>query len=347
MRRLLLALFLGLVASSADAGELYYSLTTTTDNNIYAVNEAGGVPHIVLHSTEYSGVKPTRVTRFNHVASNGQALIRSATVQSADIELLYRATDGTIVTRLVTNLGANTFKPYYKPHVAQDDSFFSLRSQDGQGNFALWRLNVSVDQALSPDYVPPTDYSDPRLKLLYSGYLNPQSGYVKALDHSWSADGSRVVYLDTWQQTNGTLVESFYVKRMSDGATTLLYQTPLVGSNLPGTGLEWSPTSDQILQYINDGSGIFVLYANSPGRKTWLIQSRSYISKNTIVTDQPSWGLWRNNGQGYAFALTRNIVPLRGTATTEFYPSVTAGGWPSTNLTASQPTYVLPIGWTP
>ena len=53
------------------------------------------------------------------------------------IELLYRATDGTIATKLATNLGANTFKPYFKPHLAQDDSFFSLRSQDGQGNYAL------------------------------------------------------------------------------------------------------------------------------------------------------------------------------------------------------------------
>ena len=236
--------------------------------------------------------QPIRVTRFNHVASNGQAFIRPAAGQSADIELLpcdgrhHRDQAG-------HDLGANTFKPYFKPHLAQDDSFFSLRSQDGQGNYALWRLNVSVDQALSPDYVPPTDYNDPRLQLLYSGYLSPQSGYGKALDHSWSEDGSRVVYLNTWQQPNGAVIHSFYVKRMSDGATTLLYQTPLVGSNLPGTGLEWSPTSDQILQHTSDGSGIFVLYADSPGRKTWTIQSRSYISKNTIVTDQPTWGLWR------------------------------------------------------
>ena len=123
----------------------------------------------------------------------------------------------------------------------------------------------------------------------------------------------KVVSLNTWQQPNGAVIHSFYVKRMSDGATTLLYQTPLVGSNLPGTGLEWSPTSHQILQHTSDGSGIFVLYADSPGRKKEHGPFRVGRTSPRIPSSPiNSTRRFVNNGQGYAFALTREIVPSRG-----------------------------------
>ncbi len=155
MRRLLLALLLGLVAAPSYGGDLYYNLQTSGDYNVYAVAETGGSPRIVLSFTEYTGNRPAVVTNLNHATSNGQAFVR-ATGDVADIELLYRAADGTIKTNRVTDLGANTFKPFFKPDVTRDDSAFSFRAKDGQGNFALYRLNVSVDQALAPDYVPPT-----------------------------------------------------------------------------------------------------------------------------------------------------------------------------------------------
>jgi hypothetical protein len=110
MRRLLLALAFGLVAATADAGDLYY--TQTGDRNVYAVSEAGGTPRVVLNGSEYGGGIASRPTRFNHVGSNGQAFLHPVTTgQYTDTELLFRDATGAIATRKVTDLAANTLKP--------------------------------------------------------------------------------------------------------------------------------------------------------------------------------------------------------------------------------------------
>lgn len=344
MRRLFLIGFLALTCCSTQADELYFSKASTTDRNIYAVSATGGQPRVVLSGSEYTGAKPNRITNQDHPGSNGQALIRAVDTNNADIELVYRATDRRVVVKRITSLSSNPFKPFYKPDVAKDDSFFSFRCKDGQGNFALYRLNVSVDEALAPNYVPPTSYDDPRMELVYTAYLNPATGRINPLDCSWSGDGARVVFHDLWQAADGKLKESYRVRNMIDGSLVTLYETDFgAAPTTPFVGLEWSPTSDQILQQASDGQGIFVLYADSPGVLTWAIQKRTYKIKRVTITDEPSWGLWWRNGQGYAFALKRGK-----SSSTEYYPASTDDGWATAStLTPNQSVSILPFGWTP
>jgi hypothetical protein len=352
MRRLLFALAFGLVAAPAGAADLYYT-QTGGDRNVYAVNASGGTPRIVLSSAEYTGPLPSQVTWRNHAGSNGQALLHGtssgAYPNPEELELIYRDPSGAVVTKQVTDLGsaASPFKPYYSGGLAKDDSFFSVRVYDGQGTSRVYKLHVSVDEALAAGYVPPNSYDDPRLELVYSGYLSPQTGNFKAFFHDWSGDGTRGCVEDLYQGPDGTLVDSFVVKRLSDGAAVTLYETPYANSHLIGAGLRWSPTSDQILQPYSDGSGIFMLHADTPGLKTWAIQRTTYKTKTGTNTDAPDFPFWRPDGQAYAFALERTVQPTRGTATSEHYPSVTTGGWPSLNLTTTRPSKVHPIGWTP
>ena len=142
-------------------------------------------------------------------------------------------------------------------------------------------------------------------------------------------------------------MHAFVVKRVADGATATLYEMTEASANVIGAGLRWSPTGDQILQGYKDGSGIFMLHADTPGLKTWAIQRTTYKTKSSTYTDAPDLPLWRNDSQVFAFSLERTIIPTKGTTTMEHYPSVTTGGWPSTNLTTSRPGRVHPIGWTP
>jgi hypothetical protein len=98
MRRLLLALILGLVPSMSEAGDLYYRIPGDPNSrNIYAVNENGGTTRLVLDAAEYPLGSITGMTRFNHAGSNGQALLQSKpySAPAADIQLVYRALDGT------------------------------------------------------------------------------------------------------------------------------------------------------------------------------------------------------------------------------------------------------------
>lgn len=351
MRRLLLALLLGLVAAPSYAADLYY--TQSGDRNVYAVSEAGGTPRIVLNGTEYAGGNAGRPTQRNHAGSNGQAFLHAVTPPASgaytDTELLFRDPTGAIATRKITDLVANnTLKPVYGVSLAHDDSFFGVRATDGQGNSALYKLHASVDDVLTPGYVPPTSYSDPRLELLYSSYLNPQTGKFNPFYHAWSGDGSRVCLEELYQRPDGTLMHAYVALRVADKATVTLHETTDATANVIGSGLQWNPVNDQILQAYRDGSGIFMLHADTPGLKTWALQRTTYKTKGVTVTDAIGYHCrWRNDGQGFAFGLDRTRVSTAGTTTYEYYPSVTSGGWPSRNLSTTRPGWVIPLGWTP
>ena len=212
MRRLLLALLLGLLAAPSYAGDLYYT-QAGSDRNVYAVNANGGTPRIVLNGAEYAGNMPHMATWRNHAGSNGQAFLHGTSSASypnpSELELIYRAPTGAVVTKRVTDLGsaASPFKPYYSGGLAKDDSFFSVRAYDGQGTSCIYKLHVTVDESLAADYVPPNSYTDPRLELVHSGYLDPQTGYFEAFFHDWSGDGSRVPKTATvWTASFGFLL---------------------------------------------------------------------------------------------------------------------------------------------
>lgn len=117
MRRLLLALLLGLVAAPSDAGEMYYrNLGGSAD--VLAVSEATGATRAVLKGTEYTLGLQYGLTRFNHAGSNGQALVQGQSASLADIQLVYRLPNGTVVTKFVTKLGGNALKPSAAPQLA-------------------------------------------------------------------------------------------------------------------------------------------------------------------------------------------------------------------------------------
>src|SRR4051794_22469925 len=108
MRRLLLALTLGLVAAPSYAGDMYYRTQNSFD--IKAVPVTGGTPRVVLRSTEYKVGYIYGMTRYNHVGSNGQALLQSYPLDGSspvNLQLIYRAPSGMVVTKPVTNLGSN------------------------------------------------------------------------------------------------------------------------------------------------------------------------------------------------------------------------------------------------
>ena len=144
MRRLLLALILGLASNVSEAGELYYRIPGDPNSrNIYAVDENGGTPRLILDATEYPLGSIAGMTRFNHAGSNGQALLQSKpySAPAADIQLVYRALNGTVITLPVTALEGVGLNPYGPPFLAQDDSFFSFVARDSNaGRSTIWGL---------------------------------------------------------------------------------------------------------------------------------------------------------------------------------------------------------------
>ncbi|WP_406697428.1 hypothetical protein V5E97_01090 [Singulisphaera sp. Ch08] len=148
MRRLLLALLLGLVAAPSYAGDMYYRVVGSSD--IRAVSDNGGNSRVVLRSTEYKAgsLFGMTMTRYNHPGSNGQALLQGYSPPDSvdapyDLQLIYRARDAVVVTRQVTRLGGNQPRPRTWNSLAQDDSFFSFAaSDDATGRYpGLFRPN--------------------------------------------------------------------------------------------------------------------------------------------------------------------------------------------------------------
>lgn len=353
MRRLL---FLALAASAlttatpAQAGDLYYRTPGDPNGgNIYAVNENGGTPRVVLGHSEYAAGYMATMTRFNHAESNGQALLQGD-VTTADLRLIYRASNGQVVVKPVTTLGGQAFDLFQAPVLAQDDSFFSFRTRDGAGCSTIWRLNVTVDEALDPGYIPPTSFSDIRLQLLVDDTTNGSENH----NHTWSPDGTRMAYLDRWTDTSGVDRLSIRVKDLNDGAVNplahpRLLDTTAVGGNWAAM-LRWSPVSDQILNGSQDG-GIWACYADSPGAMNWVAQPITTTTKTQTVNERVSYPLWRPDGQRIATAYTKLTTTKKtGTTTREQQPGVmTPGGWPVLKMlrTATTNNQHTPLGWTP
>lgn len=350
MRRLLLALLLGLVAAPSDAGEMYYRTPGDPNSgNIYAVNENGGTPRVVLGASEYTAGATIGMTRFNHAGSNGQALFQGSNAAS-ELQLVYRAPNGQVVTKPVTNLAGQPFVLSISPVLAQDDSFFSFKAKDGASRSMIWRLNVTVDQALDPGYIPPTSFLDPRLRLVVDDTTNGSENH----NHTWSPDGTRMAYLDySWTNApTGVDWTSIRVKNMADLSVDPLTHPSILdqayATRYWTAMLRWSPVSDQILNGSNDG-GIWACYADSPGVMTWVAKPITTTSKNQTVNERVSYPLWRPDGQQIGCAYTKLTTTKYGT-TREQQPAVMSpSGWPvfkllQTSTTNNQHT---PLGWTP
>jgi hypothetical protein len=353
MRRFLLALLLGLVAVPSYAGDVYYRTPGDSDSfNIYAVNENGGTPRVVLYASEYPYGSIAGITRFNHAGSNGQAMVQSKpfSAPAADIQLVFRAANGQVITKPVTLLEGAGLNPYGEPVLAQNDSFFSFRARDGAGRSTIWRLNVTVDQALDPGYIP-------RLHLVVDDLTNGSENH----GHTWSPDGNRLAYLDTWTDAGGVTRISIRVKSMADGSTDPLTHMSILSTvkeaNIWGALLRWSPVSDQILNFSLkaigspiQNSGIWACYADSPGVMTWVAKPITTTTKTQTITEEVRYPRWRPDGQRIACAYSRYTTTTRtGSITREQYPAVMApSGWPVIKLApATALNWRMPLGWTP
>jgi hypothetical protein len=351
MRRLLFALLLSPLAAPSYAGDLYYRTHGDVNSrNIYAVNENGGTPRVVLGHSEYPDGSPVKMTRFNHAGSNGQALFQ-ADYSAGELQLIFRASNGQVVTRQVTNLAGGTFslgKDFSA--LAQDDSFFSLRVKDVEaGRSMIWRLNVTVDEALDPGYVPPSSFDDPRLQLVVD---DPTRG-TENHGHTWSPDGTRMAYLDRWTDAAGVEWLSIRLKNAADGSVDPLTHPRILDSAIATNDwtsmLRWSPVSDQILNGSYDG-GIWACYADSPGVMTWVARPLTTTVKGQTVNERVSYPLWRPDGQRVATAYTKLTTTKAGITTREQQPGVMSpGGWPVLKLlrTATTNNAHKPLGWTP
>ncbi|MFO0950159.1 MAG: hypothetical protein U0835_03210 [Isosphaeraceae bacterium] len=355
MRRVLLTLLCGFATSSLNAGELYYRTPGDTNSgNIYAVNENGGTPRVVLYASEYSPGGVVGMTRYNHVGSNGQALVQTrAYPATPDIELVFRAPNRAVISRPVTAFGANnTLVPQIAPEVAQDDSFFSFRAVGG-GRRTIWRLNVTVDEALDPGYVPPTSFDDPRLQLLVDDPL-PQN-HVQ----TWSPDGTRMAYIDIRTNASGVEMIAIRLKDMGDPSTNPM-DHPVILQDVRATSrwmtvLQWSPVSDEILNMstaadFTYAKAVWKCYADSPGIMTWVALPLLKTTKTQSVGECLEHPLWRPDGLRIAAGYMKYTTTKSGT-TREAYPATLApAGWPVFKLVSTPVSRVnpqVPLGWTP
>ncbi len=359
MRRLLFLVLsasaLTAAASPAQAGDLYYRTPGDPNTgNIYAVNENGGTPRVVLGHSEYAAGSTATMSRFNHAGSNGQALLQgkpgSGDLLSADLQLIYRAPNRQVVVKAVTNLVGQGLSPYSRPVLAQDDSFFSFRARDGVGRSTIWRLNVTVDQALAPAYAPPTSFSDTRLQLLVDDATNGAENH----DHTWSPDGTRLAYLDRWTDAGGIEWLSIRVLNVVEGTADPLTHPRVIDTAYATRNwaamLRWSPVGDAILNGSQDG-GIWACYADSPGVINWVARPLTTTTKTQTINERASYPLWRPDGQRIATAYTKLTTTTKTGATVrEQQPGVmSTDGWPLLKLlrTSTTNNQHTPLGWTP
>lgn len=355
MRRVFFTLLCGFATSSLNAGELYYRTPGDANSgNIYAVNENGGTPRVVLHASEYRPGGIVGVTRYNHVGSNGQALVQTKAYPApADIELVFRAPNNAVISTPVTAFGAvNTLVPQTAAKVAQDDSFFSFRAV-GEGRRTIWRLNVSVDEALDPGYMPPTSFDDPRLQLLVDDGL-PQSHV-----HTWSPDGTRMAYYEVRTNASGVEMVAIRLKDMGNPSTNPTDHSVILqdvrATARWGALLQWSPVSDEVLNLSSTddftyAKAVWKCYADSPGVMTWVARPLLKKTKTKTVGECLEHPLWRPDGQRIAAGYMKYTTTKSGT-TREAYPATLAPtGWPAFKLVSTPASRVnpqVPLGWTP
>jgi tetratricopeptide (TPR) repeat protein len=337
------------IAAPARAGDLYYRTPGDPNSgNIYAVNENGGTPRLVLGHSEYAAGYTATMTRFNHAGSDGQALLQGD-VTTADLRLIYRAPNGQVVVKPVTSLGGQALALFQAPVLVQDDSFFSFRARDSAGRSTIWRLNVTVDEALDQGYVPPTSYLDTRFRLLVSDTTNGSENH----NHTWSPDGTRMAYLDRWTDAGGVDQLSIRLKNVADGSVDPLTHARILDAFYATSNwtamLRWSPVSDAILNGSQDGS-IWACYVDSPGVMTWVARPITTTTKTQTINERVSYPLWRPDGQRIATAYTKLTTTKTGTTTREQQPGVMSPtGWPVLKLmrTATTNNQHMPLGWTP
>jgi hypothetical protein len=187
-----------------------------------------------------------------------------------------------VVTKPVTNLGSNPLRVTNIASLAQDDGFFSFAAQDDvAGRYTIWRLNVTADEALAPGYVPPTAYDDPRLQQVL------EQNELSAI-HTWNPEGTRFAYSSTMTLADGTQKAFIRVKNLID-------QSDVILSDKPGPGLsgfKWSPTDDRIVSATEAGD-VWACYADTPGLRTWVAQSRTYKSGSQTITEQARYPHFR------------------------------------------------------
>jgi hypothetical protein len=350
MRRLFLTLLIGFVTSASHAGTMYYK--TTLDRTVYSVADTGASPQVVIRASELPGGNAWYLTRHNHAASNGQALLMT----QPDLLLVYRA-NGVIVSRPVTAIGTGQSLKLSSggaPALAQDDSFFSFRAGDqSTGRSTVWRLNVSVDDVLAPGYNPPTSFDDPRLQLVIEDWSNGDPNLQESFGHTWSPDGDRMAYMDNWRADDGSYFLSVRVKTAVPGDTGTATDVRLFDQAMGSTPawyrmLQWSPVSDEILNCDDSGS-VMAFFADSPGVRSWIAVRIQKVSKNQTVTEG-LWGpVWRPDGQLIGAAYTKTTQSKSGTVVERYPAVITPAGWPATllqrNTTGQGDTVVL--GWAP
>ncbi|WP_406697692.1 hypothetical protein V5E97_02400 [Singulisphaera sp. Ch08] len=359
MRRSLCILLVGLAANVSQAGIMYYDQgPILPGGNIQAVTDTGQAPtRLVIGRSEFGvdSMISLQMTRFNHSGSNGQALlVCHAASGDNNLHLVYRpAANAGILSRPVTALpyGVNLATS----RIGQDDSFFSLTYRDyrdrANGQYSIWRLNVSVDQALAPNYAPPTSFGDPRLQLIVDSPSGGDPQLVQGHGHTWSPDGTRIAYNHMWRNVDGTYLSSLRVKSVVSGVPgdpssdmdVRLYDRP--GGN---QYYEWSPVSDQILNQFSDGPGIQAFYADRPGVRTVILTMRTTETKTQVVEERALQPRWRPDGLKIGVIYTKFTTTKKTGAVTgvKFPGVISPSGWPVTTLGSFQGGD-HPLGWAP
>ncbi|WP_406697426.1 hypothetical protein V5E97_01080 [Singulisphaera sp. Ch08] len=202
--------------------------------------------------------------------------------------------------------------------------------------YSIWRLNVTVDQALAPDYVPPSTYADPRLQLVLD------QGDPTA-HHTWSPDGSRLAYRCSMAQPDGTRRLVVRLKGLMDGSDQVLGEWISDVS----TGFMWGPSGDRIVA--GNGLGdVWAFHADTPGLRTLLAPARTYKSGKDTITEEARYPRFRPDGGVIGISYYKSVTNKSGTPVYRSPAIMAPTGWPAKALLSSSiVNESIPLGWTP